>query len=257
MEFFTVENFQAYLLILVRISGLVFIAPFFGMTNTPVRVKTGFSIFLALLLFQVVDTSDISYLGTIGYAGLVIQETLVGMLVGFFANICNSILSFAGQIIDMEIGFSMVNIFDPVTKIQTTITGNFYTYFVMLILLVTNMHHYILVALVATYDVIPIGEAVFRPGMFTVMLRFMIDYFVIGFRIVLPIFGATLIVNIVLGILARVAPQMNMFVIGMQLKVFCGLIILFLIIIMLPNVAEFIFDEMDTMMKLIIKAISP
>lgn len=257
MDYFTIEDLQFYLLILVRISAFIFIAPFFSMTNTPVKVKTGFSVFVSLILFQVLDMSEVSYSGVIGYGFLVVQEALVGLIIGFFANICNGILSFTGQIIDMEVGFSMVNMFDPVSKIQTTITGNLYTYFVTLMLLVTNMHHYILTALVMAYKIIPVGGAVFRPGMHTIMLRFMTDYFVIGFRIVLPVFAATLLLNIILGILARVAPQMNMFVIGMQLKVFCGLIIIYLIIILIPSVSGFIFREMDAMMQLAIKAMSP
>lgn len=257
MEFFTLQNFEYFLLILVRISAFVLVAPFFNMTNTPIRIKTGFSIFLAFLLFQVVDLRTISYDTEIQYGILVLKEFMVGLLLGYFANICTAILNFTGQMIDMEIGLSMVNLLDPVSRTQTTITGNFYSNLVMLMLIITNMHHYILIAFVDTYKIIPIGEAIIRPEMYLIMVQFLIDYFIIGFRIVLPVFAASLLINIILGIMAKIAPQMNMFVIGMQLKIFCGLVVLFLMIGLLPNVSDFIFNEMDKMMKLIIRSMSP
>ncbi|ROR30781.1 flagellar biosynthetic protein FliR [Mobilisporobacter senegalensis] len=257
MEFFTLQNFEYFLLILVRISAFILVAPFFSMSNTPIRLRTGFSIFLAFLLYQVVDLKTISYQTEIEYGILVLKEFLVGLLLGYFANICTAILNFAGQVIDMEIGLSMVNLFDPVSKSQTSITGNFYMYLVMLMLIITNMHHYILIAFVDTYTIIPVGEGIFRPDMYLIMIQFMVDYFIIGFRIVLPIFASSLLINIILGIMAKIAPQMNMFVIGMQLKIFAGLVVLFLMIGLLPNVSDFVFNEMDKMMKLIIRSMSP
>lgn len=257
MEFFTLQDFEFFLLILVRISAFILVAPFFSMSNTPIRVRTGFSLFIAFLLFQVVDLNNISYQTEIEYGILVLKEFLIGLLLGYFANICTAILNFAGQVIDMEIGLSMVNLFDPVSKSQTSITGNFYMYLVMLMLIITNMHHYILIAFVDTYTIIPVGEGVIRPDMYLIMIQFMVDYFIIGFRIVLPIFASSILVNIILGIMAKIAPQMNMFVIGMQLKIFVGLVVLFLMIGLLPNVSDFVFNEMDKMMKLIIRSMSP
>lgn len=252
MEFFTVENLEIFLLIVVRMSAFVVVAPFYGMTNTPMRVKAGFSLAVSVILFQVVDYKDVTYTGVIGYAGLVVQEAIVGLLIGYFANICSTILNFAGQIIDMEIGFSMVNVLDPVSNIQTTITGNFYSYLVMLMMLISNMHHFLIEAFVHAYDTIGIGEAIFRPDMYRIMVMYMVDYFVIGFRIVLPVFASILLVNVVLAILAKVAPQMNMFVIGIQLKILVGLVILFFMIGMLRSISDAIFLEMEKMMSTII-----
>lgn len=257
MTGFTIEQFEIYLLILIRVSSFLFIAPFFGFKNTPIKVKVGFSIFLSFLLFQTIKLESLTYIGTIGYAILVGKEFLVGLLIAFFCNICMMILSFAGHIIDMEIGLSMVNLLDPATKIQTTITGNLYSYFVMLMLLITNLHHVILKALAQTYQLIPIGEGVFPSNLYVLMVKFLTDYFWIGFRIVFPMFASILLVNIILAILAKVAPQMNMFVVGMQLKILCGLMILLLMMALLPSVSDFIFNEMKKMMNQMISFLQP
>lgn len=253
---FSVEHLEIYLLILVRISAFVFAAPFFSLSSIPRKVKVGISVFIAILVFQTLAYQNVTYNGEIGYAGLILKEVIVGLLIGYFANICSSILTFSGHMIDMEIGFSMVQLFDPVAKVQATITGNFYSYLVMLMMLVSNLHHYLLLAIIDSFNIIPIASANIPPNLYLVMLKFLADFFIIGFRIVLPVFASILLLNSVLAILAKVAPQMNMFVIGMQLKVYMGLFIIFLIIGLLPSVSDFIMDEVKIMVELIIKNIS-
>ena len=248
-----VEDIEVFLLILVRISGFVYTAPFFSQNSVPRNVKIGVSAFMALVIFSSVKGVQLEYVGIIDYAILVTRELITGILIGFSANVCVFILAFAGQMIDMEIGFSMVTQFDPTSKMQTTITSNLYTYLVMLIMLLSDMHLHLIKAIMDTFNLIPIGQTVFKSGLYDAALKFITDYFIIGFRIVLPVFASLLIVNIVLGILAKVAPQMNMFVIGMQLKVFVGLFVLFFVVGLMPQVTDFIFSEMKVMIQMVVK----
>jgi flagellar biosynthetic protein FliR len=151
----------------------------------------------------------------------------------------------------MEIGFSMVTEFDPASNVSSTITATLYTNAVTLLMMVTYMHHYVLKAFIETFELIPLGSVQLQPDMYKIMLTFMGDYFILGFRIVLPVFATLLILNVVLGILAKVAPQMNMFSIGMQLKVAGGLCILFIVISLLPQVSDIIYSEMQKMFQLV------
>ena len=246
---FTIENFEAFLLILVRITGFIYTAPFFSLKNVPIRVKAGLAIFLTAILFYNISYTSPEYKNVIDYTGIIVKEALAGAIMGFFANVAYQIISFAGQMIDMEIGFSMVNEMDPAIAIQTTITANVYGYLVLLIMMITNLHHYFLRAIIESFQVIRIGEVTINPNSYQLMLRFITDFFIIGFRIVLPVFAAILIVNTVLAILVKIAPQMNMFVIGMQLKIFAGLFIIILVIEMVPSIADFIFNEMISLLK--------
>ena len=241
---FTLEQLEFFLAVLMRISGFIFTAPFFNLKNVPFRAKIGFSLGMALVMFYSIPYEPLEYNGVIGFALLIVTETLAGLILGFFANICYQILAFAGQLMDLEIGFSMINEMDPVTSAQVTVSGNFYSYAVMLMLMVTYMHHYLLEALVDTYTLIPIGGVTINPLIYSVAVQFMADYFVLAFRIILPVFAAILIVNTVLAILARVAPQMSLFVIGVQLKVFVGLAVMIVMVKLLPGISELIFDKM-------------
>ena len=245
----SLDHLEFFLLILVRISGFMVAAPVFSLRNVPMRVKTLLAIAIAFVVFHVVPYQEIAYSTAIEYATVVVTEMLAGVIMGFMANVAYYILSFAGQIIDQEIGFSMVNQYDPITSTQVTITGNLYTYAVMLMLVITDMHHYLIRALTDSFQVLPVGSVVIDFNLYEVMQRFVVDYFVIGFRIVLPIFASLLVVNTILAILARVAPQMNMFVIGMQLKVFVGLLVLVLMVMMITGVADLLFREMISMIR--------
>ncbi|MFP3154079.1 flagellar biosynthetic protein FliR [Lachnospiraceae bacterium ZAX-1] len=253
---FTLVTFEYFLMILVRIASFVYVAPFFGMTNTtPNRVKIGFSALVALVLYQLVLPKNVlEYTGVIEYAVIVVKEGITGVLIGLGANICNSIIAFSGKMIDMEIGLSMASMFDPINNTQSGVSGTLYNNLIMLLLVVTDMHHYILRAAIDSFQVIPVNEVVFDwDHLLLSMATYMLDMLVIGFRIILPIFACSLILNCILGILAKVSPQMNMFAIGMQLKVLIGLIIMFVSAVLLPDVANFIFTEMKKMMVLFIE----
>ena len=108
---------------------------------------------------------------------------------------------------------------------------------------------YILKAIVESFNIIELGKVSVGMDIYVVLLKFLVEYFIIAFRIILPIFTAMLITNTVLGILAKAAPQMNMFVVGMQLKVVVGLAVLFFTAATIGNVTNFIFEEMKVMMK--------
>ncbi len=246
---FSLYTFEYFLMILVRVATFVYIAPFFGMNNTPNRVKIGFSALLAIVLFQTIQPKEVlEYSGVIGFAIIVLKEGITGLLIGYAANICNSIIVFSGKVIDMEIGLAMANMYDPTTKSQSGLTGTMYNYFIMMLLIVTNMHHYILRALVDTYQIIPVNGAVFDwEHLMGSMVMYMTDMMAIGFRIALPIFACSMILSCILGIMAKVASQMNMFAVGMQIKILLGLGIMFLTVVLIPNISDFIFTEMKRM----------
>lgn len=251
---FSLVTFEYFILILVRVSCFVFIAPFFGMSNTPNRVKIGFSVFVSMILFEILPEVEISYTDMFGYATIVMKEGVTGLLIGFAANICNSIVLLSGNIIDMNLGLSMATEYDPISKTNSPITGNFYNYLLLLLLLISNMHQYILKAFVDSFELIPINGQNFQwDSLMLSMVEYMKDSMVIGFRIALPVFACIMILNCVLGIMAKVSPQMNMFAVGMQLKILVGLVILYLTIRLLPYVSDFVFTEMKRMMVSIIE----
>lgn len=248
----TVEDFEAFLLILMRIVSFIGTAPFFNTSYTPVRFKLGLSIFFAILINLAIPLTVPAYSNLIEYAFLIIKESVAGILIGFSANIAVMAIQFTGRMIDMEIGMSMATIYDPTTQTQASLTGGLYNYLILLMLVVTNMHHFLLKALADSFQVIPIG-GIHMTNTYDRVIGFFVSYFSIGFRLVLPVFAATLIISVILGILSKVAPQMNMMAVGMQIKVLAGLAIIFLTAGLLPSMADYIFENMQSMVISIIK----
>ena len=213
-------------------ASFVFAAPFFNTANTPKRLRVGLAFFLSIIVYTLHPDMNVEYNGLIEYAGLVVIESVVGILLGAMASFCVQIIQFAGKLVDMDIGISMAQIMDPTTKVQVGIMGNFYYYMLMLLLIVSGLHQYLVAAIIETYNVIPIGGVKFGMSVYTTVLNF------------------------ILAIIARVAPQMNMFVVGMQLKIFVGIFVILFTIVMLPSVSNFIYNEIQTVMASLVRGMS-
>lgn len=255
---FTVENLEFYLLVLVRVSALVMTAPFFSYNSIPMRVRAAMSVFLSLICISITPVIPLHYVGVVGYSVLILKEMLLGITLGLMCNMCFHIVSFSGQLMDMEMGLSMASMFDPMTNSQISVTGNLYNYALMLMMVVTNMHYYIIRAIADSFSYFNVGKAVVPIlSLKNLVVDFIGNYFIIAVRIVLPVFCCMLLINVVLGVLAKAAPQMNMFVVGLQIKVLVGLIILVLVIQSFPMVADYIFGEMKQIITNVIHIFTP
>ena len=253
---FSMKELEYFILIFCRVSCLIYAVPFFSMNNTPRRLRVGLSFVVTVLLYYTIpEKPELVYSTLLGYGILVLKEVITGLLMGFACNICTSIVGFAGRIIDMETGLSMASMMDPTTRENMSITGMIYNYAITLILIITGIYEYILKALAESFTLIPIVGSVFHSDkLLDAMLKFMADYILISFRICLPMFAVMILLNALLGILAKVAPQMNMFAVGIQIKVLVGLSMLFLTVGMLPGISNMIYNEMKSMMVAFVEA---
>jgi flagellar biosynthetic protein FliR len=246
---FSLSELEYFLLVFMRIASFVYVAPFFSTKGIPNNVKIGLSVFVAYIMYNFGPEHVYPQYNTVlGYCTVVLKEVSVGLLIGLGAQLCTSIVLFAGRIIDMEVGLSMASVFDPTTNEQSSITGVLLQYGVMLILYTTGLHRYLLKALMETFTLIPIDKInINTEKLLSSLITFLGDYIVIGFRICLPVFASITLMNIVLGLLAKLAPQMNMFSVGIQLKLLAGLSVMVITMRMLPDICNFITTQIQTM----------
>ncbi|MDD6572535.1 MAG: flagellar biosynthetic protein FliR [Thermoflexaceae bacterium] len=247
------SEWELFLLILMRIASFVYVAPFFNTANTPRKVKIGFAFFVSVIAMELYPDVTYEYTGVIGYAGLVMKEAIVGLLLGAICNFTMQIIHFAGRFIDMDIGLSMASVMDPTNNTQNGIVGSIYYYMVLLIMISSGLHKYLISAIVETFRHIPVGQMTVNMSLYSTVIDFMSQFLAIGFRISLPIFASMLLLNAVLAIMSKVAPHMNMFVVGMQLKIIGGLCVLLLIIHMLPAVSNYLYDLMKEMLYRVVQ----
>lgn len=252
---FSIYNFEFFLAVLLRIGGAVYTAPIFNSRSVPIRVRLFISVALALLVTGNLEYTPLPYTTTIGFTLVLAKELITGMSIGMMGTMALATLSMAGQFIDREMGFAMASTFDQINGGQSTITADMYSYMVMLIMVISGLHYFVLTAVTDSFGVIPINGAAFHAdALYQIVVSVFRDYFIIAMRISMPIFIAATLLNVILGILAKASPQLSMFSIGMQLKVFMGLGILLLTIGFMPDVTNYIYENMKDFMTNLIKS---
>ena len=234
------SQYQLFLLVFIRTSGIFIFSPFFSSQNIPNIMKIGLSFSISLIITSSLQISSVSSNEILIL--LIIKELLVGIIIGFISYAFFSAFYVMGQIIDMKIGFGMVNVIDPQNRIQVPLMGNFYYILSFLLLMSINGHHLIISALVDSYKFLPIGGFKYTGETVNILINILSKSFEIGFKLSTPIVAIIFLTDVVLGIISKTIPQMNVFVVGMPLKVLIGLIIIIISMPIFFTAASGIFD---------------
>jgi flagellar biosynthetic protein FliR len=216
----------SFLLVLARCAGLVMGAPLFGHLLVPVRARVGLALVLAIALAPVAVTDVATPPSVWSMAGLMITETLVGLVLGFLAQLIFAGVQLGGQISGIQIGFGLANLIDPQSNAQSTVVAEWQQLMALLVFLALDVHHLLLQALIESFRVVPIGAAVLGAGLLRGVTMRAGEIFAVGMRIAAPVLIVLLLTNAALGVLARTIPQLNVFVVGFPVNVGIGLIVL-------------------------------
>ena len=239
------SNVDYFLLVLFRVGGLVFTSPVFGRVTVPVRVKTGFTAAVSFLFFIVIPPAlRIEYNSLIGFALLCASELLIGVVLAFATNVFFAINYIAGQLIDMQIGFGIVNVYDIQNNTQIPMVGNLTNLVMLIVFFSVDGHHRLIQIVNMTLLKLPVGNLVFRPEIGLVALEVFAMSFALAVMVALPVIASGLIIEIAFGVLIRTVPQINMFVVGIPVKLFIGFVIMVIMIPAFVNFSGRIFDEM-------------
>ncbi len=253
------NSMDVLLVVFARVMGFLIILPIFsgGYVNT--QVKIGFAVIVTYLVFMnklpFIYFTNTQTETVLGFGFLLFQEFIVGYALGFSVYLFMTTFYFAGQIIDYQIGFSMVNVFDAMSQIQVPITGNI-MYFIMAVFLIrTGGLDYLLGAFFDSYTVLPIASAnIFNnPALPQLFLEAISNIFKLGLRIAIPISGTIILIDFTLGILVKAVPQMNVFVVGMPIKLIIGFFVLYLILPSYIEIYEYTFTYIVELFKLVLK----
>ena len=231
-----------FFLVLARMSGIFIASPIFGRRNIPAYFKIGLAFFLSIIVVLLYHFEYTAPQNLLEFIFVVTKEFIVGIIIGFISYMIFSTILLAGQIIDNAIGFGIANVIDPMSEIQVPLLGNFLYLYMLVIFFATDAHHTLIRAVVYSYKVVPLGYSNILPKLSQKFITFFIELFVIGIEISLPILMSMLIVDIILGILSRAVPQMNVFMVGIPIKIAIGFVVL---VIVLPIMNKMIFVLLD------------
>ena len=217
-------EFERFLFVFVRVSAFVMFVPFFGSRQFPAQLKVGLILLLSFSVFPL--TAGLPFLQPKGGLGLSIalfSEVLVGLSIAFVMRMLFAAVQIAGTIVDFQMGFGMVNIIDPQTESQVSITSQFHNIFAMLLYLGLNAHHLTIYSLVESCQLINPQQFAFTASTAEFMLKLFSATFVVGIKIAAPIMAILFFINVGLGLVARTVPQMNVFIVAFPLQIGVGL----------------------------------
>ncbi|AIQ53317.1 flagellar biosynthetic protein FliR [Paenibacillus sp. FSL R7-0331] len=252
------QNFPVFLLIFCRITSFFVVVPVFSSRSVPMQFKIGLSFFVAMVVFSS-NVMSITVPQDLTYIILIIREVLIGLLLGFLGYLMFMTIQAAGSFIDIQIGFGIANVIDPMTGSSAPIFGNFKFMIALTMFVIMNGHHYLLDAIIYSYNWVPIDNTIFLKmldgSLSDFLVRSFAQSFMLAFQMAAPLVTALFLTDVGLAFLARTAPQYNVFVIGVPLKIILGLT-LFLILMpslgfLFQNLFEIMFESMQNLLKLL------
>ncbi len=225
---FTVAQIEIWLLVLIRVSVMVFLLPILSTEEVPTRFKAGLSFFLSIILFPVIPAASIAIpSNVVSYVFMALKEIYIGAVMGFAATFIFAGLRFAGSWIDSETGFNMTQIMNPVAQEEDTAMAHLIFILFILMLLVTGGHIFYLQAMAESFRIIPLtGAHMATTGLVSAFAWLTMDSFVLGMKVAAPVVSTLFVSSIALAIIARIMPQMNVWMVGMPMKLGLGMLTL-------------------------------
>jgi flagellar biosynthesis protein FliR len=222
-----VSQFIVFILLFVRIGALIAVAPVLGHSNVPLQVKIAIGLFISYVMYPlIIQSGPVIDTALIPFALMAVQEVIVGLLIGFAMALIFAGVQYAGNIMAFNMGLYFANVFDPESSQQIPVLSTFMYLFTMLIFVLVNGHHAMIQALLLSYASAPIGEFALSGGVLEGLVNIGGMMFVTAVMLSAPILVALFLVNVGFGLLARVVPRMNVFIISFPLKIGMGMVIL-------------------------------
>lgn len=237
-----VYNFQAFLLVMIRIHSLFMVAPFFSSGVIPIRLKSLIAFFTTLVIFPLLmKHGGYEVTGNmIEYATFVLREIVIGIYIGFLASIIFTAFQLAGQYFAVQIGFGFSEVVDPMAQISVPIVGQLKNLIGLLVFLYINGHHFLISAIYRSFELVPafsLSEQSATGHMKYLVYSFS-GMFVVALKIALPIMGTIFLVSVAMGVLAKAAPQMNILMLGFPFKILVAFVLMTVLAPMIVRIMQ-------------------
>jgi flagellar biosynthetic protein FliR len=249
---FTAAKLQTLMLVIMRGSGLLILAPIIGSRQVPVLVRVGLLLVLALVLVPVVGETTAIANSTAELTVLALKEILVGVLIGLFFIFIFFAAKVAGGLVGYQIGFAIAVQLDPTSGDQVSLIGRFWDLMASLIFIAISGHHLIIRAFADSYLAIPPGVVVMNGSVGEMVMKYSAYVFVLALKMAAPVLVTLFLTDVALGTVAKTMPTMNVFFVGFPVKIGVGLLTIALALplfsYVLERAVDFLDGELRTMM---------
>jgi flagellar biosynthetic protein FliR/FlhB len=231
------------------------VVPIFFPKGLPNTAKIAFTLVIAYLLIPGINYSGVNITNNYVLISLAINEIVTGLTLGFITNLVFFSIKMAGQLIDMQIGFSMISMFDPSTSSNSTLLEHVLYWCSLILFFTIDGHHMLIRALVESFNAISLGKFILGGESINLIINAFIEFFSIGLKIAIPLVLIILITDIVLGLIGRTVPQLNLMILGMPIKILVGLAGFVLILPVLFKLMANGFGSVQELIKGIFKVV--
>lgn len=248
LDVINLSTIPTFLLVFARTIAFFIALPLFSYRTIPTTFKIGFGFFLSLIIASSLDVTitEIDYT----YFFLLIKEVIVGLFIGLIAYMMLSAVQIAGGFIDFQMGFAVANVIDPQTGAQSPLIGQYFYIFALLFLLSVNGHHLLIDGMYNSFRFIPIDSFISFNEIFgEFIMQTFNKMFIIAFQMSIPLVGCLFLVDVALGIIARTVPQLNVFVVGLPLKIAVSFTVLSFFITIYIILAKVLFETTFEVMR--------
>lgn len=235
-------------LVLMRMSGFILLNPILGRRNIPMTVKAGLVLALALPVYSFSSAEVPQIDNAIVYCVLLLKEFAVGYVVGFVTQLFFMVITFAGFVMDFQMGLSMATVYDPQNNAQIPVTGGLLQAYFVLLFFAVDGHLALMKILLTSAEIVPYGGVLLTQNISMRVLEIFVQCIEMGVKFAMPILAAEFLVEMGVGILNKAVPQISIFVINIQLKIIVGL---GLLVILFSPISDYVEKIMTTMMKTI------
>ncbi len=218
--FVPITQFQLYLIILARVAGFISAIPVFSSGQSPVQIRVGLSAMIALVLFPIMAPEVPNQeFAVASFLLLLIAEVLLGSLLGLITRMIFTAIEFGATVIGYQMGFAAANVFDPQSERQLSLISQFQNVFAIMIFLAIDGHHVLLHGAAMSYEYLPPGEFNISGNAIPYLIELSSHMFQIGFQFSAPVLAVLLLSGLTLGLLARIFPQLNVFMLSFPLNI--------------------------------------
>ncbi len=244
-----------FFLIFLRITAVFALSPVFGRAM-PAIAKIALSLAVSYIVLCIIPPAEpVSYNMFIEFVAAAAKEIILGLIFGFIIIMFMNIVYVSGHIIDLQMGFSMAQVYNPVTGNRSNVSGAILNIFMMLIFFVSDLHLLLFQVLYDTFETVPPGRVMFNTDIVKVAVSAFVFSFEMALQMSLPILIASLVTEVLLGVVMKSVPNVNFFAIGFPVKIFMGFIILIAVIPVIAAISESIFGDMYTTIKKIFEVL--
>ncbi len=232
---------QLYLfeLIFMRMSGFLLFNPLLGRSNLPAMVKTGMALVLSILVFGTAGTGVPQPDTLVELAFRLLLELGIGLVLGFVMRVVFSVVQIGGEVIDTQMGMTMAQIYDASSQANLSVTASLLNILLILDFFAENGHYTLMRLLTTSGELVPYGAAAFGDGVYAYVIELFLACMLLAVKLAMPILAAELLGEVGMGVLMKAIPQINAFVINIELKVIIGLLLFFLL---LTPINEFLLE---------------